>query len=424
MFLSRLNGNVVGPRGLHLTALLMGWMLVGWQLSSFVGSSTSDVRADVILLTNGSRLNGKVLRRPNDESNNYVVELRKGVRVRLSAREVGRIEQLTSLQKRYAELLPDMPDSAHGHFEMARWCHKHELKDLKQLHLNYVLRHDPDHVETHRMLGHSLKQGRWAEAKDHMKSQGYARHQGNLRLPQQIELEKQKKSIELAQKKWRGDIQRWRRWLRGRQAETGREQIRAINDPLAIPGLREVLQKESDPNVRQLYIDVLARFDEPAADGALIHAAIHDDELELRIRCLDYLRQRGSAMAVDSFVRSLRSKDNRIVRRAGVALGRLGDEQAVRPLINALVTTHEYIEKPQGNIRTSFGGTSDGSTGFNGLSAGGGPKKVKRQHENKAVLDALITITKQNFRFSAADWHRWYVQQNSLPADINLRRDL
>ena len=103
-------------------------------------------------------------------------------------------------------------------------------------------------------------------------------------------------------------------------------------------------------------------------------------------------------------------------------MGRLGDPEAVLPLIDALVTRHETVIQPTSSIRPSFGGTSDGSGGFNGLSVGGGPRRVVRSLKNKSALEALVALTKQNFQYSQTDWKRWYIREHSSPG-ANLRRD-
>jgi hypothetical protein len=175
--------------------------------------------------------------------------------------------------------------------------------------------------------------------------------------------------------------------------------------------------------VREIYADQLARLATPLALDALIQAAIDDPDVEVRLRCIDHVRQLGAARAVGAWTGFLQSRDNRTVNRAGVALGRLGRPEAVGPLIDALVTQHETLVKPTASIQPSFGSANDGSGGLNGLSIGGGPKVVRRQLRNQSVLDALVALTSQNYRFSQADWKDWYIQQRSLPEDVNLRRD-
>jgi hypothetical protein len=54
---------------------------------------------------------------------------------------------------------------------------------------------------------------------------------------------------------------------------------------------------------------------------------------------------------------------------------------------------------------------------------GGGPRKITRQVENRSVLEALIALTGQNYRYSIPDWKGWYIRQHALPESVNLRRD-
>ena len=385
------------------------------------GSGGSDcVAADVLLLKSGGRLKGTIQRHPNVDDESYIFRIGKGTLVKIPAADVGRVQKLSDDEQRYATLLPDMPDTAKGHFTMAEWCQRNGLRSQRQFHLEQVLKYDPAHVEAHRMLGFKFVRGKWVRSDEFMEAQGYQQYRGNWRLPQQVELEKQQHETELAQKKWRSDIRRWRTWLNGRQRVVGEQKLRAIKDPLAAAGIVDLLPKESDPAVRKIYVDVLARLQNADAMTGLIDRAIYDDELEVRLSAVEGLRGRG---AIEPFVRALRSTDNLTVRRAGVVLGRLGDETAVRSLIDALVTTHTYVVKPNSNIQTGFGATSDGSTGINGFSAGGGPKRISQDIENKSVLDALVSITGQNYRYSKPDWKRWYIQKKALPDTVNLRRD-
>jgi hypothetical protein len=167
---------------------------------------------------------------------------------------------------------------------------------------------------------------------------------------------------------------------------------------------------------------MLGRLDTPVATSALVDAAIQDNDEEVRLRCIEQLKQRDTAAPVQSFARALRSSSNRQINRAAVALGRLGDAEAVLPLINALITRHEAVLPAQPTIQPSFSSGADGNSGF-GMSIGGAPRKVARSAENKSVLEALVALTQQNFQYSESDWKDWYIQQHALPDDVNLRRD-
>ena len=353
-----------------------------------------------------------------------MIRVADGILLRVDAAEVGRVIEPSADERAYANLLPNMPATADGHATMAKWCQEHELLDQKNFHWEHVLRHDPDHADARRALGYSLIRGRWTRAEDFMEAQGYVRHRGAWRLPQQVAVEQRQQEIEVAEKLWRRDIETWRNWLDGRRHDEGLRNLESIDDPLADVGLAELLVQEEDAGVRLLYVDLLARLATPTAINALVSAAIEDPDVDVRLKSIDYVRERDVIRGLMAWTTALRSPDNLTVNRAGVALGRAGHPDAVRPLINALVTTHVSVTAPPpGNIRPSFGANADGSGGFNGLSVGGGPKKVKHNIKNKSVLEALVSLTGKNYRYSPSEWNQWYIQQRSLSDDVNLRRD-
>jgi hypothetical protein len=322
----------------------------------------------------------------------------------------------------YARLLAQMPDTLEGHEGLARWCHERGLSEPRNFHWQQVLERHPDHPEARQILGFSRIGGRWVRAEEFMQAQGYVRYKGSWRLPQQVAALQQQDELETAEKAWRRNIEQWRSWLDGRRHDEGLKRLQAIDDPLASAGLAQLLASESDADIRQMYVDLLARLATPLAADALIDCAIQDDDLEIRLRCVDHLRDWVSDRAAVRWIGILRSRDNRLVNRAGTALGRLGNRVAIRPLIDALVTSHEAIVTTP-NLQTSFGAASDGSGGLNGLNVGGGPKRIRRELQNKSVLEALVAITGQNHRYSLSDWNNWYIQQRQLPANVNLRRD-
>ena len=378
------------------------------------------LRAAVIVLRNGGRLTGDVRRSTKDSA--FIIQLSTGARIKIDERKVRKIIDDPPEQQRYEELLRDMPDTAAGHWTMASWCKENSLKPQAVYHQEQVIRHDPNHADARRALGYSMLNGRWTKPEEFMTQQGYKRYKGEWKLPQQIEILERQRKIELAQKKWRRDLKLWRTWLDGRRANEATEQLKRINDPTAVPGLGEALQRESSADVREMYVDALGKIGTSGAVSILIATGLNDKDLEVRIRAIDTLRDVGRLAAVQAYSGALSSKDNGTVRRAGVALGRLGDPDAILPLIEALVTRHTTIVRPTAAMNPSFGRNADGSAGMSGLNMGGRPKKIVRERKNQSVLEALISLTKQNYQFSKTDWKNWYISQHD-PGEVNLRRD-
>ena len=137
-----------------------------------------------------------------------------------------------------------------------------------------------------------------------------------------------------------------------------------------------------------------------------------------------------SPEVVSYYIGQLRSKDNIIVNRAGYALGRLKDPSAISPLIDALVTVHKFkvTTGNPGSMSTTFSNGPSGSGAVGGMGGmgfgmgGGGPKIYSVPKQNQAVLDSLVTLTKQNFVFDQRAWRAWYNTQKKAEVGAS-RRD-
>ena len=105
------------------------------------------------------------------------------------------------------------------------------------------------------------------------------------------------------------------------------------------------------------------------------------------------------------------------INRAAAALGRLDDPRAIAPLIAALVTSHTTVTAGNGG-KTSVTFTP----GSGGLALGGGPKAATSIMQNRSVLEALTTLTDENFSWNVAAWRQWLAGQG-LPPETDLRRD-
>lgn len=383
------------------------------------------VWADTLLLKNGGRVEGTIRKRPAEDASPkesaYVVELKKGAYLRIMANDVGRVLETSAIESEYERRLTAMPDTAEAHEQLAKWCQENGMSEQKQFHWQEVLRLNPDHAEARRLAGYQRIGGEWIRQDQFMQRQGFVRYRGAWRLPQEVAALERQEAEEVQIGNWRRNIQMWLGWIGGRRDAEALEKLRTIKDPLAAPGLIDALAKESRTEVRAFLLDRLAQLDSSAVAPALVDGALGDGDEEYRLACIRHLKERGAMGASSAFVSALRSSDNRTINRAAVALGQLGDKRAVLPLITALVTEHSTLVKPTSDIRPSFGSGAGG--GLGGLSVGSKPTKVTRRLENKSVLEALVRLTDQNYRYSEADWRRWYIQQESLGEDVNLRRD-
>jgi len=377
---------------------------------------------EVFLLRNGGRVEGELLNRDEVPRRSYLVEVAPGARVRLTFAQVEKVLYVRPEEQEYERIRAAYPDTVEGQWALAEWCGEQRLVEQRERHLRRILELEPDHEQARQALGYNKVDGQWMTRDEAMARRGLIYYKGRWRTRQEIELMDNREQVEQAQQAWYGKLKMWRQWLGTQRDAQARQSIRAIDDPLAVPALSRALREDSAPAGKLLYIEALGRIATSPAVKALAEAAIQQPVEEVRLSCLDELIRIKSPEAVAYFVEQLRSKDNRIVNRAGRALGELGDPSAIGPLIDALVTTHKFkivVGKP-GSMSATF---PTGGVGGSGLAMGGGPKIITRHLANQDVLDALVKVAGGvNFNFDERAWKYWYATQKR-PAAVDIRRD-
>lgn len=387
-------------------------------------SIARQVKADVLLLKTGGRIEGTVLNPDEAPRREYVVKLDSGGRVTLAAEQISKFMPASEYQRRYRDLIKKMPATANGNWKMSVWCKDKGLKSERKFHLQEVIRLDPEHVSARRALGFSRLDGRWMTRQQFMEQRGMQMYEGRYRLPQEIAILKQQRATELSQKEWAQKIKRWRGWMGRKRESEAFGNLQAIDDPNAAPALVQELKNESDETLQRLYIQLLGRLHSGAATQAFIQLVLAPVSEDIRELILDQLEEHpGRDNAIDAFIRSLDSKNNVVIRRAGIGLQRLQAERAIRPLIDALVTTHKVLisNSNSGQVSTSFG-NAPGSSGGGFSFGGGGPKYREDAVNNREVLDALLPLADGvNFEYSTLYWLQWFSDRDASPG-LNLRR--
>ena len=381
--------------------------------------------ADVFVLTGGGRVVGEVLNPDEMPREKFVIKTSAG-RIVLMRRQVKKVLHPRPEQLQYEKIRPRYPDTAEGQWALAEWCREKILLDQRKVHLERIVELDPQHVKAHRALGHVEDNGRWTTREQLMARDGLVWYRGKPVTPQEVELLEKGQKDRQAEGEWFGKLKRWRKWLGTKRDPDGRREIMAIDDPYAVAALLQGLEKEPSRQVRIMYIEVLANIGTPEAVKALAKCSMADRDEEVWLTCLDYLEGKKHPDLTAFYVAKLRSKDNRLVNRAAIALRRLKDPTSVGPLIAALITVHKYkvTKGSPGQMSSTFGTGPGGSgaPGGSGLSMGGGPQIISRFIQNQAVLDALIAITGHNFNFDQKAWQHWHSQQRQRPA-LDARRD-
>ena len=142
--------------------------------------------------------------------------------------------------------------------------------------------------------------------------------------------------------------------------------------------------------------------------AALVERALYDSDEEIFHYCLDRLIDRQPPRLADPFIPALKDKSNATVNRAGAALGRIGDPEAIAPLIDALITTHSQYS-PGRNPDLHHDDLLDG--GQHRCRRATARTCIVSHVRNQHVLDALTKLTGANFDYDQRRWHYWHAQE-------------
>ncbi len=394
---------------------------LAWLILTAFALAPASTRGDVFELVNQGEIRGELVNKDERPRKKYVIRTEDGGEITLDKKQVAHVSREKPSEQEYERLKTEKPDTVAGHWEMSEWCREHKLVEPRQDHLNRIIELEPDHADARRILGYHKVEGRWVTQEQLMTERGYKLYQGKWVLPQEIELAEEKRQVEFDQIEWRKKIKRWREWLaksdKAAEAERG---LSTIEDPMAVKAIDEVMEKEKSEHVRVMLVESLGRIGTNRAVSLLMDRLINDSEEDVRLSALDELEKHRSPDLTAALVGYLKHKENAVVNRAALALGRVGDPTAVRPLIDALITKHKFTIST-GSGSTSAGFTKDGSGG-GGFSTGPSTQVVEQTIRNESVRDALLEITEQNFDFNITAWQKWYAGQRKFRG-VNARRD-
>ena len=382
--------------------------------------------ADIFKLKSGGEVRGELANADESPRENYVIRPFAGGELKLPAAVVSQVVHQRSIDVEYEKAKVKMADTVDAHWKMADWCSENKLFGNRDTHLQRIIELEPDHADARRRLGYERLGERWLTRDEIRKEKGYVKYGNRWVLPQELDLIKKREADDKAQRDWHKKLSLWRRWLDGERAGAARREILDIRDKAADRPLIVKLEAEKDNRVRELYAEALGNLDTPASVKALVEYTIADPNRSFREFCRELIEKHKPTGALPLFVKGLSDKDNAVVNRAARGLNRLGDQSAVRPLIDALVTKHKFVINQgggAGSISPTFSRDANGNGGA-GLSSGGGPKIVIRSLHNDEVLAALVKLTGQDFDFDIEGWKGWYAanKQEKQPAG-NARRD-
>lgn len=152
-----------------LCLLWIGLLLVTWS------------QADIIVLKNGGRLEGKAAERGNEVH----VTQPNGTMV-IQSSDVKQIIRATTKAEVYQQLQSMLdPNDAEGHYQLALWCQENSLPQYHRSELRSVLLANPDHEKARTAMGYERYKERWVTKEEAMALQGYVQWQGRWMTPEE-----------------------------------------------------------------------------------------------------------------------------------------------------------------------------------------------------------------------------------------------
>ncbi|MBI1345194.1 hypothetical protein GC163_02780 [bacterium] len=421
--------------------------------ATILGLGSATAWADVVRLHSGAELRGKLVTgdktgrptsvdsSPDDAS--VVIETLSGARIAVAAENVDFVAKRSVTVEEYELRQRRTADTVEAHWELANWCRAHHLNDQEAIHCQRVVQLDPEHDAAHRALGHAWREGGWVDLDVYMTERGYVKHKGRWLTEQEFELlEKTQAELDREQA-WYAKIRLWVNWTVGNhrvRAEKGLAELRTVTDGDATPAILRLMGRHSSRDVRLLAVQMLRQMPGEKSAAGLSQFVIADVDPVIHSQALDGIAEEHFSYVQPIFLQKLRSANNADVNRAASGLSRVGSEEAIAPLIHALITSHRYNVRVPGTGSQSYSFGSNGSFGVPsgvlppnieaGLLAGQYPNGVillnspdqsqnmtsrwiivQQDHQNPQVLGALRKLTGQDFGYDERTWQLWWAAQ-------------
>lgn len=394
---------------------------------ALLGSSLS-LHADEVTLKNGRKITGTVVKKNGDT---LVVELSPGNMVLVTQAEIKVHQQNGKGEAAYAEALKNSSDTIESHVLMAGVARKNQMLDHERAHYERVVELDPEHAMARRALGFDKNEsdGRWVPIDEQMAGRGKVSVGNRYRFPEVLAmLEAEKKfNAERANlaKEIKGALSNLSHPRNGARAQAT---LDGLNGPVASAAIgftlysrpNSVNRTTSSPATKALFIPILERLGDAGAIQILTKMCLDQDggqeQAAVRQRALEVLKKLAPEAAFHDFMKALMSGDNSLVNLAGELLQELGDERAILPLIERLITIE--VKVTGGGTSTNVG-IGSGGTSF----SKGDPQVVhKIPVQNPGVLGALVALTNQNLSYDKPAWLDWY-EKTYVEFSGDLRRD-
>ena len=253
-----------------------------------------------------------------------------------------------------------------AHLQMADWCRTKRLPQQRVFHMQRVLEFDPEHSQTHYALGHTKRDGKWTTREAVMQAKGLVKYKGRYITPEELALLNKSDAERKAEREWFKRVRILHVWLQGQDSKRRQRavsELSKINDPNAIAAVVRFLGSDNSKRIRRLQVDILANIAGEKPVKPLVSVSLMDSQSDIRDAALKAINPDVIDEAYNQYVKELTNSLNVVVRRAAIALGKIGDREVVPDLIHALVTRHRYKVRVQGSASPTYSFSTDGAFG-------------------------------------------------------------
>ncbi|MBX7072348.1 MAG: hypothetical protein K1X71_04310 [Pirellulales bacterium] len=313
---------------------------------------------------------------------------------------------------------------------LARWCRDHNLPESAAFHWRIVLQSKKGNKEAREALG--LRE-----------------FHGMLLTKEQIaQVKADAEARKDAVKDWKERLIALRRKLHGRkeaESEAARQEIEAIDDPLALAPLEAILCPHSEPAALAA-IAAISKQESPAATEALVRQAINNPFPAARKAIAAALKERSfyawvpqmlSVMQAPVEVYASASRD--VGPSFALTLHRQGpfseeiigynQQNVVRAAETVSQTTKVVRDRAQENLNYQYKGQSGHHLAGPGLDAtnyrmaqqvmaSAAAHNERAAYINQRVGETLAAVTDRPADTDMESWYRWWYDYNDYPYPV------
>jgi hypothetical protein len=376
-----------------------------------------ELAADIIVMKNGSQLEGEIV----DEKNGLLkVKVNESAIVEVPSIQVAKIiRKPTRFQELSKKKQALKADDVVGRLVLAKWCKKNFLTKESRKLFDEVIIINPENLEARRALGFVKYKGVWTHEKDFYKAKGFVRYRGRWIPKEEAEREK----LKLVMKKRIHTLLKYYRRGNKKAVEASEEILSLKPKDIAGPLLLPYLDEKKD-SIRKLIAEALGNTGYDAAALPLLEKALNDDAYSVARQAgksLWRLKNTGTVHeAKKKLVQSLFNRYERVRLRSANIILDIGDTGTVPYLIEALYLRRAKrvteVQESHGVVRG--GNPSRGVFGqYNRpVQTGAGVVRTKEVIKfvyafNPAARKALRTITKKDFDYDKSEWFEWWKKE-------------